>query len=261
RELPGAGERGIHLPQEGHLGRGHRAPHESHSARQRSQGNALRALLPRPRVPGPGHVFGCRRLLPQGGGAWSEPRRGILRARSCGMVRGRPGWCARGMARRTRGQQVQCMGKALWRDARTGRRGRVTSAHWLSEPFRSLWSGVRRALPRRASARASLLATFRGILLLLCASPLTSGLAAQSPAIARDTVVRLQAPDWGARAGSFETPSAEQTRARVLESGRYRVIAFPGDERLARSLLAQASASDSFPGMPRPTAPVVIAVA
>lgn len=116
-------------------------------------------------------------------------------------------------------------------------------------------------MPRRASARASLLATFRGILLLLCASPLTSGLAAQSPAIARDTVVRLQAPDWGARAGSFETPSAEQTRARVLESGRYRVIAFPGDERLARSLLAQASASDSFPGMPRPTAPVVIAVA
>lgn len=50
-------------------------------------------------------------------------------------------------------------------------------------------------------------------------------------------------------------------RAQVLESGRYRVVAFPQDARLARSILEQSVAADSFPGMPRPTAPVLIVVA
>jgi len=45
------------------------------------------------------------------------------------------------------------------------------------------------------------------------------------------------------------------------EQGRFTVVAFPGDEALARSLLREALARDSFPGLPRPRARIRIEVA
>lgn len=51
------------------------------------------------------------------------------------------------------------------------------------------------------------------------------------------------------------------SRANVLEEGRFRVVAYPQDETFARSLLQSAAAQDSFPGMPRPSADVLILVA
>lgn len=44
-------------------------------------------------------------------------------------------------------------------------------------------------------------------------------------------------------------------------AGRFTVIAFPAEARLARSLLERARAADSFPGLPRPAAAVLIALA
>lgn len=52
-----------------------------------------------------------------------------------------------------------------------------------------------------------------------------------------------------------------QIRATRIERGRFSVDAFPGDEALARSLLEQALAADTFPGLPRPSERVLIQVA
>ncbi len=46
-----------------------------------------------------------------------------------------------------------------------------------------------------------------------------------------------------------------------LAGGRFTVIAFPADAKLAESVLLAAQATDSFPGLRRPVAPVLIAVA
>lgn len=46
-----------------------------------------------------------------------------------------------------------------------------------------------------------------------------------------------------------------------LERGRFTVVAFPRDETLARSVLAAASARDTFPGLPRLRDRVLIAIA
>lgn len=46
-----------------------------------------------------------------------------------------------------------------------------------------------------------------------------------------------------------------------LDAGRFTVVALPVDETLARSLLDEALRRDSFPGLPRPAARVLIAVA
>ena len=53
-------------------------------------------------------------------------------------------------------------------------------------------------------------------------------------------------------------PPADLTRH---EAGRFTVVAFPAEARLARSLLAAAQARDSFPGLPRLGARVMIALA
>lgn len=45
------------------------------------------------------------------------------------------------------------------------------------------------------------------------------------------------------------------------EAGRFTIIAFPEEARLARSLLAEAQARDTFPGLPRLAAPVRIVLA
>lgn len=55
-------------------------------------------------------------------------------------------------------------------------------------------------------------------------------------------------------------PSTPSTGVR-LDAGRFTVVADRRDERLARSLLTAAQARDSFPGLPRPTAHVLVAIA
>ena len=46
-----------------------------------------------------------------------------------------------------------------------------------------------------------------------------------------------------------------------VDGGRFTFVAYPSDERLARALLAGALARDSFPGLPRPRARAVVAIA
>ena len=52
-----------------------------------------------------------------------------------------------------------------------------------------------------------------------------------------------------------------QDNARRFDGGRFTVAAYPQDALLARSLLESAIARDTFPGLPRPTKRVVIAIA
>jgi hypothetical protein len=52
-----------------------------------------------------------------------------------------------------------------------------------------------------------------------------------------------------------------QDHAVRFDRGRFTVAAYPSDAQLARSLLATATARDTFPGLPRPKEHVVIAVA
>lgn len=46
-----------------------------------------------------------------------------------------------------------------------------------------------------------------------------------------------------------------------LDSGRATVVYYPSDARLAKSVLAEIVADDSFPGLPRPTHHVLVAIA
>lgn len=46
-----------------------------------------------------------------------------------------------------------------------------------------------------------------------------------------------------------------------LDAGRFTIVAERSDERLARSLLVEAQRRDTFPGLPRPRAKVLIAIA
>ncbi len=55
--------------------------------------------------------------------------------------------------------------------------------------------------------------------------------------------------------------AAQEGAAFRLDDGRFTIVAYPRDARLARSLLAAAVARDSFPGLPRPVARALIAVA
>jgi hypothetical protein len=60
--------------------------------------------------------------------------------------------------------------------------------------------------------------------------------------------------------GRASTHTVPSTGTR-LDEGRFTVVAEQRDERLARSLLAAAQARDTFPGLPRPRAHVLIAIA
>ena len=62
----------------------------------------------------------------------------------------------------------------------------------------------------------------------------------------------------GGRSLSAQSPPAPGVR---LDAGRFTVVAEARDARLARTLLTAAQANDSFPGLPRPRAHVLIAVA
>jgi len=58
-------------------------------------------------------------------------------------------------------------------------------------------------------------------------------------------------------------PSAAQMASPAvrLDEGRFTVVAYPKDLKLAHAVLARATARDTFPGLPRPTERVIIAIA
>ena len=71
-----------------------------------------------------------------------------------------------------------------------------------------------------------------------------------------------------ASAGSTRTIAAQVVRdpttaagAVRLDAGRFTVVAYPADLPLARGLLSAAQRQDSFPGLPRPRARVLLAIA
>lgn len=64
-----------------------------------------------------------------------------------------------------------------------------------------------------------------------------------------------------AQGGEGAPPAAVGSVARRLDAGRFTILAYPSDLALARSLLAAAGAGDTFPGLPRPTQRVLIAIA
>ncbi|MEN9509052.1 MAG: hypothetical protein RLZZ621_1615 [Gemmatimonadota bacterium] len=64
---------------------------------------------------------------------------------------------------------------------------------------------------------------------------------------------------WGLVAVGHAQPAP--TSGVRLDAGRFTVVATAADARLARTLLDAAQARDTFPGLPRPTARVLIAIA
>jgi hypothetical protein len=63
------------------------------------------------------------------------------------------------------------------------------------------------------------------------------------------------------RSGRGTSDDSVLAGALRFDAGRFTVVAYPNDERLARSVLQAATAADSFPGLPRPSASVLIAIA
>lgn len=61
--------------------------------------------------------------------------------------------------------------------------------------------------------------------------------------------------------GAAQEPLDIPTGAERYDAGRFTIVAFPSEARLARSLLQEAVARDTFPGLPRLSAHVVIALA
>jgi peptidase MA superfamily protein len=57
------------------------------------------------------------------------------------------------------------------------------------------------------------------------------------------------------------SPLAAQDAPLRIDRGRFTVVCYPGDEKLASALLARALATDTFPGLPRPSQRVLIAIA
>lgn len=57
------------------------------------------------------------------------------------------------------------------------------------------------------------------------------------------------------------SPAIAQDTAVRLDRGRFTVVAFERDLPLARTLLASAAVRDTFPGLPRPVGPAIIAIA
>jgi hypothetical protein len=61
---------------------------------------------------------------------------------------------------------------------------------------------------------------------------------------------------WTPRALCAQADSAQR-----LDRGRFTIVAFPSDLPLARALLEAAARNDTFPGLPRPVSPVLVAIA
>ena len=71
-------------------------------------------------------------------------------------------------------------------------------------------------------------------------------------------ILSLAATPAAARAQAESAPGDAAFR---VDSGRFTVVAYPRDAALARSVLHAALARDTFPGLPRPTTHVLIAIA
>ena len=61
--------------------------------------------------------------------------------------------------------------------------------------------------------------------------------------------------------GTPQDPVEVPSGAQRYDSGRFTIVAFPSEDRLARTLLHEAVLRDTFPGLPRLSAHVVIALA
>lgn len=120
------------------------------------------------------------------------------------------------------------MGQALRRAGEDGRGGRRPAGHGLT--CRPGSAGAPRTLVARA--------------LVVVAALIAAAVAPARPAEPQT----LGAP---ARYGA----------AQRLDSGRFTVVAYRRDLTLARALLADAARRDTFPGLPRPRAHVLVAVA
>ena len=70
--------------------------------------------------------------------------------------------------------------------------------------------------------------------------------------------IRVPRPVFRAPRPAPRTPQAAPLR---LDRGRFTAVFYPGDEKLAAALLGQAIATDTFPGLPRPSQRVLIAIA
>jgi hypothetical protein len=70
--------------------------------------------------------------------------------------------------------------------------------------------------------------------------------------VARLTLLLL----FASRSARTQSPDAQR-----LDRGRFTIVAFPSDLPLARSLLDEAARCDTFPGLPRPRARALIAIA
>lgn len=58
-----------------------------------------------------------------------------------------------------------------------------------------------------------------------------------------------------------QAPGAPPRGASRFDAGRFTILAYPAEHRLARALLETAQSNDSFPGLPRPQRRVIIALA
>ncbi len=99
--------------------------------------------------------------------------------------------------------------------------------------------------------------------MLLTLEPIEIGSRAPSKAFTRHSLFRAhgtralaaQSPQM---APQLEIPAGDDVR---IDSGRFTFVAARRDERLARSLVSAALANDSFPGLPKPKASVLVAIA
>jgi hypothetical protein len=80
-------------------------------------------------------------------------------------------------------------------------------------------------------------------------------------AAARRLAALLIAASVAAPLPSLRTSFAQSPAPQRVERGRFSALAYPRDVPLARALIDGAIARDTFPGLPRPSAPVLIAIA
>jgi hypothetical protein len=83
------------------------------------------------------------------------------------------------------------------------------------------------------------------------------------PRVCQFLIPYSRLPFWrtvGLLLGVTEHAAAQDSASRH-DRGRFTIVAYKTDELLAKSLLASAVARDTFPGLPRPTQRVVVAIA
>src|SRR5439155_911491 len=146
-ELAGAHQRRLHLPEEAHLRGSDRAPLQGDPPRQRQEGHAVRAFLPRPGLPAARDVRGRADFLPEDAQARAQPDRGLLRAGPRLLVRGRSRPGAAGLGGGVQGEQVQPLGQEMSGHPAGRAAGRGAAAHLALLALLALRWRVGRRLP------------------------------------------------------------------------------------------------------------------